>query len=265
MNIIKMALGLTESVQRLMERVRRFYYAVVLSRHDCPHCFGKLEMTTEGRCWCVRCERQFDPTIAFQRCSACDGKPELRVRRYVCDRCGQEIRSRFLFDGLVFDAAYFQQKMIESRQRKQERRERVRLMLAEGRSAHVELQPAELDGAGGLMEALNNMTAEVLEAHTPPSKAGFDLSRYEKHIQAHIGLISINMDEIPPLSEDTRIDRVWRFIAIIFLDHAGILDVWHESNTIMVIKHEANSEGSGIHRDHEDADGFERPVGRAEA
>ncbi|MFQ5473476.1 MAG: hypothetical protein ACE5FA_11410, partial [Dehalococcoidia bacterium] len=92
MNIIKMAFGMTEAVQRLMERARRFYYDVALSRYDCPHCHGKLEMTAEGRCRCVGCERPFDPTIAFQRCSACDGKPNLRVRRYVCSRCGQVIR-----------------------------------------------------------------------------------------------------------------------------------------------------------------------------
>jgi hypothetical protein len=36
-----------------------------------------------------------------------------------------------LFDGLVFDTDYFRQKMVESRQRKREQRERVRQMLAE--------------------------------------------------------------------------------------------------------------------------------------
>ncbi|MBN2561391.1 MAG: hypothetical protein JXQ75_10725 [Phycisphaerae bacterium] len=164
MNIIQMAFSMTAAVERLVNRIRRFYYAVALARHDCPSCHGKLEMMVEGRGCCVDCEKTLDPTIAFQRCSACGGKPMLRVRRYVCDRCGQGIRSQFLFDGLVFDAAYFRQKMVESRQRKQEQRERVRQMLAESRSEHLVLLPAEWHGSGDLMEALDSMTAGAFKA-----------------------------------------------------------------------------------------------------
>ncbi len=265
MNIIEMAFGLTEAVQRLMERARRFYYEVALSRHDCPFCRGKLKMTTEGRCRCVSCERPFDPTIEFQRCSACGGRPKLRVRRYLCGLCGQDIRSYFLFDGLAFDAAYFRQKMTESRQRKQERREHVRQMLAGSRSASLRLPESDWDAAGGLMAALNGMTAQAFEANATSSKAGFDLNRYETHIQAHLGPISISMDEIPPLSEDARLDRVWRFITIIFLAHAGILDVWQEGESIMVIKREANREGQSIPGDLEDIDRVEGPLCRVEA
>ncbi len=265
MNIIKMAFGLTEAVQRFIARARRFYYAVALSRHDCPQCHGKIEMTAEGRCRCAVCRYVVDPTVEFQRCSACGGKPTLRVRRYVCSRCGQCINSQFLFDGLVFDAAYFRQKMTESRQRKKEQRERVRQMLAGSRSASLVLPESDWNAASGLMAALNGMTAEALEAHTSSSKAGFDLSRYETHIQAHLGPISISMDEIPPLSENPRIDRVWRFITIIFLAHAGILDVWQEGESIMVIKHEANREGQGIPGDVEDVDRIEGSLCRVEA
>ena len=49
----------------------------------------------------------FDPTIAFQRCTACDGRIGLQIRRYRCRKCGSEVVSRFLFDGLVFNAEYF--------------------------------------------------------------------------------------------------------------------------------------------------------------
>ena len=53
----------------------------------------------------------------------------------------------------------------------------------------------------------------------------FDLTRYQAHVQAHIRPIA-NLEQIPPLSEDRRKDRVWRFIAIIFLAHAGLIDIW---------------------------------------
>lgn len=53
------------------------------------------------------------------------------MRRYECAGCGTEIASRFVFDGLVFDANYFGQRMAEHRRRRREQRERVRQMLAE--------------------------------------------------------------------------------------------------------------------------------------
>ncbi|MBN2561392.1 MAG: hypothetical protein JXQ75_10730, partial [Phycisphaerae bacterium] len=57
------------------------------------------------------------------------------------------------------------------------------------------------------------------------------------------------MDEIPLLDEDRRIDRIWRFIAIIFMAHARILDVWQEGESIMVIKREAGrADVAGISR-----------------
>jgi len=87
-----------------------------------------------------------DPTISFQRCSACGGVPVLRVRRYNCRDCGIVIQSIFLFDGLIFDGEYFRQKMIESRQRRKEQRERVREMLAESRSGDLSLEYADLGG-----------------------------------------------------------------------------------------------------------------------
>jgi predicted RNA-binding Zn-ribbon protein involved in translation (DUF1610 family) len=71
-------------------------------------------MVSKGKRRCVSCGRQLDPTRAFQRCPVCDGVPVLRVRRYECRDYGGDIESRFLFDGLAFDAEYFRAKMAES-------------------------------------------------------------------------------------------------------------------------------------------------------
>ena len=95
----------------LKRKVRSFYFQVLLQTHPCPHCDGPLVMEAEGRCCCQVCGRALDPTATFQSCSTCGGKPRLRVRRYECATCGTEIASRFLFDGLAFDADYFRQKM----------------------------------------------------------------------------------------------------------------------------------------------------------
>jgi hypothetical protein len=197
MNIIEAALHMCERVQVLREQVRRFFYEVMLSGHACPKCDGRLEMISDGRSRCAGCGSIHDPTITFQRCSSCGGKPRVRIRRYVCGTCGADIASQFLFDGLVFDAEYFRQKVAESRERKRELRERVRQMLAECRSNAIQLEALEPEGAADLFQALDSLTLEAFAAALPPSRNRFDLRRYETHIQAHLRPIPLSLEHPP--------------------------------------------------------------------
>lgn len=260
-DIVGLAFEIVNAVARLRERVRQFYYEVMLSGLLCPACQGRVEMVREGRCRCTSCAIEYDPTTTFQRCLSCGGTPRVRVRRYECSRCGAEIVSWFLFDGLVFDADYFRQKMAEHRQRQAERRERVRQMLAECRSPPLQAGVAELDGLPDLVAALNSLTAGPNHPITFTPRDQFDLRRYETHVEAHLEAIPITFDQIPPLSEDTLRDRVWRFIAVIFLAHAGILDVRQDGPTILVTKHEADGERQAIPGAPASADGLAGLVG----
>ena len=117
MDIIRQAFRLMVAVTGFAGRARKFYYAVVLLGHCCPKCNGKLVMVGEGLCRCKFCKSEFDPTVAFQRCGVCGGRPEVQLRRYRCCNCRADIFSRFLFDGLAFNKEYFCQKMAESRQK----------------------------------------------------------------------------------------------------------------------------------------------------
>ncbi len=261
--IIREAFGLVDAVGRLAEQARWYYYQVVLCRHACANCGGSLVMAGEGLCECQVCFDRFDPTIAFQVCPACGGKPVLRVRRYQCTSCGQEIVSRFLFDGLVFDAEYFRQKMAEHRQRKAELRERVRQMLAGTRSQAAKMPAADLDGMQDLVAALAGLTSCDDAAGMAWSAKGFDLERYQAHVQAHIGPIPVDLAQIPPLSEDRRLDLVRRFIAILFLATAGTIDISQEGSTIWVKQHETDREGQEVPGGTEDTDGIEGPLGGA--
>jgi len=265
MNIIKLAFDMAAAVQNFFGKAKRFYYLVMLFGHRCPKCNNALRMVAEGMCRCDSCEFEFDPTVEFQRCSKCGGKPILRVRRYYCKECSSEVISRFLFDTLPFEREYFKAKMAESRQRKKEQRERVRKMLAESRSADLPLQIADLSDMPGLVEALNSLTAGLDTGFTVQTHDKFDLGRYERHIQAHIEDFPVNLLDIPPLSENGRKDVIWRFIAVLFLAHTGIVDIWQEDNDIMVIKHETDAEGQGVFGEFEEADRIERPLGRIEA
>lgn len=265
MNIISLAFDMAKAVEIFMYRARTFFYSVMLLGHRCPKCNGSLIMVSEGKCRCASCGKELDPTIAFQRCSECGGVPVLRVRRYECTNCGSDIQSRFLFDGLAFDADYFRQKMVESRQRKTEQRERVRQMLTESRSADLPLGIADLATVPGLLDALNSLTVGLDVAFERESREEFDLKRYETHIQAHIQDFSVSLRDIPPLSENVKQDLIWRFIAVIFLAHARIIDVQQLGQEIMVIKHETNRKRQDVLGEFEEADGIERPVGGVEA
>lgn len=255
-DIVSRAFSMSAAVAHFVEQARVFFHAVVLAGHACPDCGGSLEMIAEGTCRCLSCGRQLDPTPEFQRCLTCGGRLRLNVRRYSCSQCGRDVPSRFLFDGLVFDAEYFREKMAESRERKRELRERVRQMLAESRSAAVSPAPIDLATVPGLLEALNQLVQAGEPDFALPLPPAFSLSRYQAHVEAHIRPIGISLEQIPPLSENTRLDRIWRFIAIIFLAHAGILDVWQDGPSIMVKQRETDPERQGVPGDLEEADGI---------
>ena len=123
----------------------------------------------------------------------------------------------------------------------------------------------DLNSVPGLLGALNNLTMDLKTEYVPEAKGHFDLNRYQSHIQAHIQDFPIDLADIPDLIEDRRRDLIWRFIAGIFLAHAGSLDIWQEDNTIMVKKHETDRERCSISGTYQDADGIEGSVGRIEA
>jgi hypothetical protein len=255
LDIVALAFTVAEAAAQLVARVRDFYYEVVLSCHVCPRCAGHLHMRREGQCACETCGHALDPTITFQVCSTCGGAPRLRISRYECRRCGTEITSRFLFDGLVFDAAYFRSKMAESRQRRTARRERIQQMLTESRSDTVEPAPIVLDGLPDLVAVLNQLSASPDTRVSLPPREQSNLQCYEAHVQAHVRAIPITFEQIPPRSDNALYDRVWRFIAILFLAQSGTLRVWQAGPTIWVMKHEADREGQAIPGNLAAADG----------
>ena len=235
MNIIVRAGELAEAVRVFVGHGRQYYYEVMLSGYTCPQCGGGLVMIAESVCRCVSCRHTLDPTVTFQRCTVCGGRPHLRICRYRCRRCGMDIPTRFVFDGRVFDREYFRERMAQSRRRKQQKQTRWQEILTRNRSETLEKPAIELDSIPGLAEALDSLAAiPELEVWLPLCR-GFDLKRYESHLQTHIGPIEVGFDDIPSLEESPRLDRIWRFVAIIFMAHAGQIEIFHEGTEIMVI------------------------------
>ncbi len=88
--IIELAFEMAGRVSQFSEQARAFYYAVMLSGHNCTACGGSLVMIQEGICRCDRCLRQFDPTLTLQRCSQCGWtrRANRRGESFRCTSCG---------------------------------------------------------------------------------------------------------------------------------------------------------------------------------
>lgn len=228
------------AVEQFVRKVKDFFYQTMLLGHACPKCNQSVQMIAESRCKCRVCGYEFDPTLVFQQCVHCEGVPILKVRRYVCRKCGAEIKSKFVFEGLIFDARYFSQKMVESRQRKKEQREKVRLMLAECRSDTATTGPIDLQSIPDLLNALNQLTQGEDISQKLNLKIPFDLHRYQEHILKHLDSDEINFLHIPPCSKEKRLDVIWRFVALIFLAHAGRIEIKQEGESIWVKQSETH-------------------------
>lgn len=257
MNIINRAFEMLRAVQGFFSKAKRFYYMVVLLGRRCPKCNSPLTMTDESLCRCSGCDYKFDPTTEFQKCFDCGGVPVLNVRRYYCKSCGKEVISKFVFDTLPFEKEYFKAKMAQSRKRKKEQAERVRKMLAQSRSGQLPPESVDLNDVPGLIEALNSLTADIDADLDIQTRDRFDLRRYQSHIEAYIGDYPVSLLDIPPLSEDKRKDLIWRFIAVIFLAHTGIVEIRQDDSDIMVKRHETDQQGCTVPGEVKTADRIE--------
>jgi len=223
--LLEKLLSVLPRIDLLRERARQFCYAVVLFQRKCTACGAEdLVMLHDSWCRCAVCGNEFDPTLAFQTCTTCDSRLRLKINRYWCPCCRVPVRSRFSFDGHVFDAEYFREKMKESRQRRKAQIEDVRKMLAASRSEHYAPEDAPaLDAVPGLEAALDQFVGQSVQlaflgdANTPP----FDLERYRQHIRDLADGCTVNFDGISSLIPDPKLDRIFRFIAAVFMENAG--------------------------------------------
>ena len=219
-------LGAVENlVRKLIPKIRGLYYGVVLFAKLCPSCGRpELVMPQDGWCHCEACGHEFDPTVRFQRCLSCGGQLERRVYHYACAKCRRVTKSAYCFDGKVFDAEYFREMMRESRERKRKKREQLKRMLAETRSQPLGvLEEPRLGNVPGLADALQGFvdTPVTLAAFETVVREPLDLDAYCAHIRELVTGCTVHFDGIGRLIEDHRLDRVYRFIAVIFMAHAG--------------------------------------------
>jgi hypothetical protein len=232
-DIITQANNLGYAVKNFVSHAKSYYYQVMLSGFQCPGCHGSLVMTGQSWCRCLDCQYEFDPTVAFQKCS-CGAEVKLKICRYQCRRCGQIIQSRFTFMGNVFNRDYFREKMQQSREKNEKARQQVIESALESRSEPLQADYIDLSLVDGLEDALDRLSIIPELSGFIPLCSGFDLNRYQQHLDACITGNDICFDDLPALEEDARLDRIWRFVTVIFMEHTGTIQLYQENGTIFI-------------------------------
>ena len=215
-------------VTALIREARILFYEIMLFLKPCPACgCPTLVMIEDGQAICSACGQRCDPTVAFQTCPGCDRHLLRRVYHYVCPSCRMPVHSHYCFDTKVFDATYFREKMTESRARKRERAEKIKTALLDSRSRVCvpDDEPPVVIPVGMATALADVLVQPVPEVQEHPTGPRFDLSEYRAHLLDLVTGCVVQFDGVSPLITDRRVDRAFRFVAAVFMENDGLLQI----------------------------------------
>lgn len=106
-------------------------------------------------------------------------------------------------------------------------------LLAErgGRRMAVEIETGKSDIVQNINKLADEEIDELLLIATSPAAVSA--------CQRALDQVATGMP-IPPLQDDVRLDRVWRFVAAVFLAHAGLIAIEQLGSHVMVSQYETN-------------------------
>lgn len=245
-NPLLRALGrVLKRLEFFKEMAREFYFEVLFSVYLCPACGNRMRMTGQSRASCM-CGLTVDPTVEFQRSHCCGAKVVKKIYHYACSSCGKTVPSKFLFDEKIFDQNYFKELMRASRERKRQKKEEIRRLLAASRSGPLGvIDMTELNAIPGLEAALEEFisTGGYESLNDYAFRDEFNMDEYKNLIFERIRGCGIFFSTIPPLCQDIRKDLSRRFTTLIYMWQERQVDLTQYYNDILVEKHEANIEG----------------------
>jgi len=226
-----------QHVHNYRERVKAFYFEVMLSPYACPKCGGTLCMTDQSECSCS-CGSVIDPTLAFQMSPCCQARLSRNICHYTCSHCHKTVPSRFLFDERLFDKEYFRVMMQESRQRAASKKEEIRRLLAESRSGAITLmETPDLETIPGLLQDLDDFILSnpiLMDGISFTLNSDFNMDAYRTHILSFIDYHTLRFSDISPLMGDYRRDRVRRFITLIFMDNEQEIEIQQYGDDLLI-------------------------------
>jgi hypothetical protein len=168
---------------------------------------------------------------------------------YACSGCHKIVPSRFIFDERLFDAEYFREMMQDSRRRAMVKKEEVRKLLAESRSGELTLKDdPDFDAIPELFKDLDMFiqnNAYQLSDGAFDLKSGFDMTPYRNQTLSLLSQSPIRFSSITPIPGDDRLDKVRRFITLIFMDNDREVNIQQHGNDLLIWRRqdEAHAEG----------------------
>jgi hypothetical protein len=110
--------------------------------------------------------------------------------------------------------------MQEVRTRQRRKREELKLLLAGSRSDTLMLtEDTVLDSIPGLTEALDGFIGLNVDLYRISQNFGFNMDSYRDHILSVLGMCARLFSDIPRFIEDSKKDKIWRFVTLIFMQH----------------------------------------------
>jgi len=110
--------------------------------------------------------------------------------------------------------------------------------LAESRSESLVLtENPDLEAIPGLIEELNDFIQNVSgesDQYSFDMDEPFDIDKYREHILFTLSWDSMLFSDIDPIIADDRKDRTWRFITLIFMEHAHEIEIRQQGNDLSV-------------------------------
>jgi hypothetical protein len=142
--------------------------------------------------------------------------------------------------------------MQTSRERAKSKREELKRLLAGSRSGPLPIliEPS-LDSVPGLVQDLDDFIGTQGFGTCDFSSevnGGFSMQKYREHILSSLGSGSRAFCGIEALIEDCRLDRIWRFVTLVFMQQDGEVVLSQYGNDLLVerVCDEANGEGQGL-------------------
>lgn len=222
----------------LKDKVQRFHTQILLSKYNCLQCDGRLKFIGDRVAECINCHIKFDPTLEFQKCEKCNSKLAKKTQYYYCPKCQLPQRSIFSLDNWFYFSEYFAEKMRESRKAKRQKIEVMKKLLALAKSHNYFPNQIEINNISGLNNTLDffihHTTLKLFDTQEP-SKVKFNLSQYRDHILDVLPTdCVIQFDGISSIIDDNKLDRIFRFITLIYMWHYREINLIQCDNLIRV-------------------------------
>jgi hypothetical protein len=128
--------------------------------------------------------------------------------------------------------------MQESRKRAKSKKEEIKRLLAESRSGELSfMEYPDLSSVPGLINDLNAFVkgdpGQVCHFLMPPNNH-FNMDDYRKHILSALGWDRLLFSSMNPLIEDMRLDKIYRFVTLIFMENDREIELTQHGQDLLV-------------------------------